>query len=67
LSPTISYNTDASKSWLIVKREHVQQAIEIFQETNVNVTNERRKHLGAAVSSANTKKITLTFLVLALC
>jgi len=56
LVPTIGYNPNASKSWLVVKREHVQQAIEIFQGTNVNVPSEGRKHLSAAIGSVEHKE-----------
>ena len=45
------YSANASKTWLVVKPEYLDQAKEIFAESGVQITAEGRRHLGAAVGT----------------
>ena len=46
------YLVNNEKSWLILKNiELQQQAIALFQDTNINITCEGKRHLGAAIGS----------------
>ena len=38
-------------SWLIVRPEHLQNAQEVFANTNINITSEGKRHLGASLGS----------------
>ncbi|PFX33527.1 hypothetical protein AWC38_SpisGene1544 [Stylophora pistillata] len=49
--PPLGYIPNPQKCWLIVKPEKERPAKEIFSETNINITTEGRKHLGAALGS----------------
>ena len=53
--PVIGYFTKPSKSWLVVKPELADEAEKIFMGTQINVTVEGRKHLGAAIGSEEYK------------
>ena len=54
--PKVGYYPEPSKSWLIVKHEHLNDAKKIFEGTGLNLTVEGRKHLGAAVGATNFKE-----------
>ena len=45
------YSANASKTWLVVRPEYLDQAKEIFAESGVQITAEGRRHLGAAVGT----------------
>ena len=45
------YSANASKTWLVVKPEHLAQANEIFADSGVQITSEGRRHLGAALGT----------------
>ena len=45
----------ASKSWLIVKLELLEEARNIFQGTGVNITDEGKKYLGGFIGSEEGK------------
>ena len=47
----MGYYPKASKSWLIVKLEYLEIANLLFEGTNVNITTEGRRHLGAVIGS----------------
>ena len=49
--PYIGYYAKPSKSWLIVKEEYYNEAMEMFSDTGLNVTMEGKKHLGAVIGS----------------
>ena len=49
--PLLGYFPKASKSWLTVKREHLESAACTFQGTGINITADGRKHLGAIVGT----------------
>ena len=49
--PLIGYKPNAKKSWVVVKNEHLEQALDIFKGTGVNVTSAGRKYLGGAIGA----------------
>ena len=56
---SFGYLPNAKKSWLIVKEGNIDAARAHFENTNINITMEGRKYLGAALE---TKKFCDTFL-----
>ena len=44
--PAYGYFPNPSKTWLVVKPEHLPEATTIFQDTGVNLTCEGRPYLG---------------------
>ena len=52
------YSANASKTWLVVKPEHLAEAKVIFADSGVQITSEGRRHLGAALG---TKSFTEAF------
>ena len=53
--PKYGYFPEASKSWLIVKPELEEEAIETFRGTSVKISTNGHKHLGAAIGSEEFK------------
>lgn len=49
--PKYGYYPKASKSWLIVKPQHEEEAKQLFSDTEVQITTAGQKHLGAALGS----------------
>ena len=49
LGPAYGYFVNASKTWLVTKKEHLSLANNIFKDLNVNITTEGRPMLGAAI------------------
>ena len=49
--PSFGYNPNASKTYLVVKEEHEQEAKEAFAGTSVSITISGKRHLGAALGS----------------
>ena len=49
--PKYEYYQEATKSWLIVKKTSLEKATQIFAHTDIQITTEGRKHLGAIVGS----------------
>ena len=47
--PKFGYHPKASKSWLVVKEEKYQEALNIFADTEIKVTTKGRKYLGGFV------------------
>ena len=47
--PALGYYPNAKKCWLVVKSEKLKEANDVFAGTGKNITNEGRKHLGAAL------------------
>ena len=45
------YYPNASKTHLVVKTEHAVRARELFADTDINITTEGKRHLGAVVGS----------------
>ncbi|KAG0725890.1 hypothetical protein GWK47_037716 [Chionoecetes opilio] len=54
--PTIGYTPNAAKSFLIVKPEHYDGAVNIFSGSGVVVTKEGQRHLGAVIGTEEYKK-----------
>ena len=51
--PKFGYHPNASKSFLIVKEPYIDKAKKIFQDTNVIITSQGARHLGAALGSSD--------------
>ena len=52
----MGYFPKANKSWLIVEPEKYETAKGIFKDTNLNITNKGKKHLGAVVGTEEFRK-----------
>jgi hypothetical protein len=61
--PGYGYHANASKTWLVVKEKHLQNAIQMFAGSGVKITAAGKKHLGAAIGSAEYKSEFVTLLV----
>ena len=57
------YDTEPTKSWLIVKPELHEQANHIFEGTGVNFTTREKKHLDAVIGEFKHKNEFITDLV----
>ena len=49
LGPKYGYFPKASKSYLIVKEDKLGEAMNVFNDSNVNITIEGKRHLGAVI------------------
>ena len=49
--PKIGYHPKASKSWLVVKQEKLEEAERIFAGSGIKITTEGRKYLGGFVGT----------------
>ena len=49
--PLFGYHPNPSKTYLVVKEEHKENATQAFADTGVQVTTEGKRHLGAAIGS----------------
>ena len=47
VGPKFGYHPNASKTWLLTKEEHLDQARTLFHDTQVNITTHGQPHLGA--------------------
>ena len=54
--PAYGYFPNASKTWLIVKDEKLDEAKRIFKGTGVKFTSEGKRHLGATIGSQTFKE-----------
>ena len=45
LAPSYGYHPNTSKMWLVTKKAHLQDAVTIFQDSGVNITDEGRPYL----------------------
>ena len=52
LGPKFGYFPEPTKSWLIVKSDCSGKAIHIFNDTNIQITRQGRRHLGAALDTS---------------
>ena len=52
LGSNYGYHPNASKTWLIVKEGHLEEARAIFEGTGVAITTEGKRHLGAAIGTS---------------
>ena len=53
IGPEYGYLPNATKSWLIVKQDQLEQAKSLFKDTGVSITTEGQRHLGAALGSSS--------------
>jgi len=53
IGPKFGYFPNASKTWLIVKEELLDQATEEFGDTNIQLTSEGRPYLGSPLGSVS--------------
>ena len=51
LGPNFGYHANASKTWLVIKKEFRAEADSLFGDTGVKITSEGRPHLGAPLGS----------------
>ena len=51
IGPMYGYYPNASKSWLLVKEQHLHKATDIFHGTDVSITSEGRSVLGSPVGT----------------
>ena len=51
IGPEYGYFPNSSKTWLIVKEEHLGEAKQLFHETGVKISHGGKSHLGSAIGS----------------
>ena len=51
MGPRLGYHPNAAKTCLVVKEEKEEEAKHVFQDTNIFITTEGKRHLGAAIGS----------------
>ena len=56
LGPKFVYFPEATKSWLIVKKDMEKKAEETFYDSGVKITTDGKRHLGAALGSHEYKE-----------
>ena len=49
--PGLGYFPNPSKTWIVTKREHHEEATKVFADSGINITSEGRPYLGAAIGS----------------
>ena len=52
--PGYGYFANPSKTWLIVKPEHLSSTTRFFHDSGVNITTEGKRHIGAALGEKST-------------
>eukprot|EP00794_Sanderia_malayensis_P005131 gene5131-biopygen4184 len=52
LGPKYGYFPEATKSWLIVKDDKMDEAQRIFEGSNIRITSDGKRHLGAVIGSS---------------
>ena len=55
LGPKFGYDPEASKCWLIVKPQLVNEAEKLFKNSKINITINEKRHLGAVIGSQEYK------------
>ncbi|XP_066911589.1 uncharacterized protein [Clytia hemisphaerica] len=55
IGPSLGYFPKASKSWLIVKEDQLEEAKKLFQGTNIKITSAGRKYLGGIIGTEESK------------
>ena len=51
VGPDFGYFANSSKSWLVVKEQHLAEAERVFAETGLHINCEGKRHLGAALGT----------------
>ena len=54
--PSLGYYPNAKKTWLVVKRQFLTEAKTAFADTEVKITTEGQRYLGAAIGSTEFKE-----------
>ena len=49
--PGFGYHANSRKTWLITKEQHLSQAKELFQDSEINITSQGRPYLGTSLGS----------------
>eukprot|EP00794_Sanderia_malayensis_P005044 gene5044-biopygen4106 len=65
--PKLGYFPNATKSWLVIKLDVEQEAREIFDGTDIQITTEGRKYLGGFIGSKEGKDSYVSSLVSSWC
>eukprot|EP00794_Sanderia_malayensis_P017855 gene17855-biopygen15282 len=65
--PKLGYFPNATKSWIVIKPDVEQEAREIFDGTNIQITTEERKYLGGFIGSKKGKDSYVSSLVSSWC
>ena len=52
LGPKFGYFPEPKKSWLIIKSDCFAKAIHMFNDTNIQITTQGRRHLGPALGTS---------------
>eukprot|EP00794_Sanderia_malayensis_P014696 gene14696-biopygen11793 len=65
--PKLGYFPNATKPWLVIKLDVEQEAREIFDGTNIQITTEERKYLGGFIGSKEGKDSYVSSLVSSWC
>ena len=47
--PAYGYHANTSKTWFVVKEEHLEEAKPLLDDTQVNIISKGRPYLGAAI------------------
>ena len=55
MSPDYGYYTNSSKTWLIVKEDAYEEAMQVFSATNIRITSSGRKYLGITIGNEEFK------------
>ena len=56
IGPNYGYYQQPTKSWLIVKENKLEEAVRVFGGTNIQITTEGKRHLGAVIGTEENKK-----------
>ena len=49
LGPAFGYYPNAVQTWIIVKEQHLDKAKDQFKDSEISITTEGKRHLGAAI------------------
>ncbi len=49
IGPEYGYYPNPNKTSIVVKEEHLEQAKNLFRETELTITSEGKRHLGSAI------------------
>jgi hypothetical protein len=49
LGPAFGYFPNPTKTWIITKEDHHEKAITLFSDSGINITQDGRPYLGAAI------------------
>ena len=58
--PSYGYEANPGKSWLIVKEEHYDEALQAFQDMKIQISTAGRKYLGSAIGTKRFKEAFVT-------